>query len=493
MAWLLFLVTWLVLFFVLPGVLLKGACLVMYSVFAPWLSGLVSVDVLCCTHAVPSVLAQRQQERLQALLRGAMNNSPFYREHLAGVVPAHTRLQDLPSVGKAQLMARFEDWVTDPDIHWADVQALLTDTSRMAEPYLGRYLVWESSGTTHQPGVFLQDAPSLAVYDALQALRRSDPNPWQRSLDSFWLTERIAFVGATEGHFASVVSMLRLGQLNPCLAQSQRRLSIMQPLEALLDELNAFEPSVIATYPTVAALLAEQARRGALHFSPREIWTGGETLSDAVRHTVQTSLGCTVRNSYGASEFLTLAWECSHGHLHANSDWVILEPVDQQGQPVAPGTPSYTTLLTHLANQVQPLIRYDLGDQLTVHLERCACGSHLPVIEVLGRHDDVLVMRNAHGQQVSLLPLALTTVLEEEAGVFDFQVRQLDARTLTLWLGETLEEGAAQRCQTALKKYAAQQGLPQLKLQVERGHQIPKGRSGKLQRIVALASADPAS
>ena len=57
----------------------------MHSVFAPWLSGLVSVDVLCCTHAVPSVLAQRQQERLQALLRGAMNNSPFYREHLAGM------------------------------------------------------------------------------------------------------------------------------------------------------------------------------------------------------------------------------------------------------------------------------------------------------------------------------------------------------------------------------------------------------------------------
>jgi hypothetical protein len=110
----------------------------------------------------------------------------------------------------------------------------------------------------------------------------------------------------------------------------------------------------------------------------------------------------------------------------------------------------------------------------------------LPVIEVLGRHDDVLVMRNAHGQQVTLLPLALTTVLEEEAGVFDFQVRQLDARTLTLWLGEAVEEGAMQCCQTALKKFAAQQGLPQLKLRVERGHQIPKGRSGKLQRIVAL-------
>ena len=32
-------------------------------------------------------------------------------------------------------------------------------------------------------------------------------------------------------------------------------------------------------------------------------------------------------------------------------------------------------------------------------------------------HDDVLLMRNAHGQQVALLPLAWTTVLEEEAGL----------------------------------------------------------------------------
>ncbi len=44
-------------------------------------------------------------------------------------------------------------------------------------------------------------------------------------------------------------------------------------------------------------------------------------------------------------------------------------------------------VLTNLANTVQPLIRYDLGDQVTMQTERCMCGSPLPVIEVQGRQD----------------------------------------------------------------------------------------------------------
>jgi len=47
-------------------------------------------------------------------------------------------------------------------------------------------------------------------------------------------------------------------------------------------------------------------------------------------------------------------------------------------------------LLTNLANHVQPLIRYDLGDRIMVHEARCGCGSFLPVIELQGRDDDTL-------------------------------------------------------------------------------------------------------
>jgi phenylacetate-CoA ligase len=88
------------------------------------------------------------------------------------------------------------------------------------------------------------------------------------------------------------------------------------------------------------------------------------------------------RNSYGASEFMPIGWECRIGKMHASADCVILEPVDPQGGTTLAGQPSYSTLLTNLANHVQPLIRYDLGDQITVSSKPCGCGSTLPVIEV---------------------------------------------------------------------------------------------------------------
>ena len=43
---------------------------------------------------------------------------------------------------------------------------------------------------------------------------------------------------------------------------------------------------------------------------------------------------------------------------------MILEPVDRDYRPTPPGELSHTVLLTNLANAVQPIIRYDLGDSV---------------------------------------------------------------------------------------------------------------------------------
>jgi len=275
------------------------------------------------------------------------------------------------------------------------------------------------------------------------------------------------------------------------MAQSLACFSIAQSAASLVAELNAFAPTIIATYPTVAALLAEQAGRGSLRIALRELWTGGETLGTAVRGQVELALGCTVRNSYGASEFLNIGWQCHAGAMHANADWVILEPVDRQHRPVLPGEPSHSVLLTNLANHVQPLIRYDVGDRVRMPALPCCCASPLPVIEVQGRHDDALLMAGRGGQTVTLLPLALTTVLEDEAGVFDFQLRQADRRTLVLRLGfgGAPAVAAARRCHAALQAYARRQGLEHMRVCDELDRPVPKGRSGKAQRIVACKAA----
>jgi len=461
----------------------------MVPVFDPLRLSAVSLDVLSAGRATPGAIAVRQKTRLASVIGAALDGSVFYREHLRGATRA-TPLAALPVVTRGELMQRFDDWVTDPRLKLVDLQAFTADPARIGEPWLGRYVVWESSGTSGQPGVFVQDAQCMAVYDALEALRRSRPMSLLRWMDPLYLTERIAFVGATGGHFASHVSIERLRQLNPWMAQGIRSFSILQPTADLMAGLNAFSPSVIATYPSVAALLAEEAARGELRIAPREVWTGGETLDDVVRRRVEQALACAVRNSYGASEFLTMGWECGHGRMHVNADWVILEPVDEHLRPVPPGEASCTTLLTHLANTVQPLIRYDLGDQLTIRPQRCVCGSPLPVIEVQGRRDDPLVMAGLNGQAVTLLPLALTTVLEDGAGVFDFQLRQQDERTLVLRLALTGDAAASAmaRCRAALHAFAATQGLKPIRLIEELGQPVPRGRSGKACRVIARAS-----
>ena len=459
----------------------------MTAVFDPLRLSAVSLDVMAVNRGPVQGVVQRQQERLAQLLDATLKGSRLYRRLLASSTTAATPLRDLPVVSRAQLMERFDDWVTDPRLTLDALRAFTADPSRIAQPWQGRYMVWESSGTSGQPGIFVQDAQAMAVYDALEALRRCAPRPLARWMDPLCLAERIAFVGATSGHFASYVSVQRLRALNPWLAGNTRSFSIQVSAPELVAALNDFAPTVLATYPTAAALLADEAGRGALRIAPREVWTGGETLSATVRAHIEQGLGCPVRNSYGASEFFTMGWECAHGHMHLNADWVILEPVDEHHRPVPAGQPSCSALLTNLANTVQPLIRYDLGDQVTLQAGRCGCGSPLPVIQVQGRQDDALHMAGRGGRPVTLLPMALSTVLEDDAGVFDFYLRQQDDHTLVLRLPATGEAGQAamDRSCTALKAFARAQGVARLRVVQELGQPVPRGRSGKACRIVA--------
>lgn len=458
----------------------------MGTVFDPFLLATTTAQVLSQAHASETSVARWQQERLGQLLAAARCGSALYRERLAKLPDHASALGHLAPVCRDELMGRFSDWVTDPGLVLSELQAFTSDPLRMGEPYLGRYLVWESSGTSGQPGIFVQDARAMAVYDALEAVRRSPDQRTRRWFDPFYLSERMAFVGATGGHFASFVSLERLRQLQPWLAPSMRSFSILQPVGALVDALNAFAPTVLASYPTAALLLAEQADLGRLKPGLREVWTGGETLSPAVRQRIETALGCRVRNSYGASEFLAMGWECEAGQLHLNTDWLVLEPVDEHNRPVPPGQPSCGVLLTNLANTVQPLIRYAMGDQVTIHPERCGCGSPFPVVDVQGRRDDILRMRGLTGD-VALLPLALSTVLEEQAGVFDFQLRQRDESTLVLRLPLAGQAGreALKCCRQALQSFAVSQGALPIRVLGELGQAVPRGRSGKACRIVA--------
>lgn len=427
--------------------------------------------------------ARLRAQRLDALIDDARRRSPLYARRAA---QAKT-LADFEPVGKALLMQHFDDWATDRRITRDAVDRFIASQASVAEAWLGRYLVWTSSGTSGQPGIFVQDAASLAAIDAIDALRLRSADPMQPGLGLWGWGRRFAYVGAIGGPYAGNVNLLRLQRIAPALcAPHIDRLSVLEPLARLAERLQVLQPDVLITYPSCAMALAHRQASGSLSLRLAELWLGGEQLSAAQRKLLGDTFGCPVRNSYGASEFYSIAFECGHGRLHLNDDWVMLEGVDAQGRMVPVGEFSHSTLLTNLANRVQPLIRYELTDRVRFVGQRCACGCAFPVIEVQGRSDDTLSLPGLDGSVVTLLPLALETVIEEQAEVTQFQLLLRQDGVLELRLPADIGDvqAAAQRCRRALLGYFTLQGLAPPSLVLGQDDPLRRPGSGKLGRVI---------
>lgn len=449
-----------------------------------------------CAGLDPAGAGRRlREQRLARLIDATLRGSPFYRQRNPGA----RELADFRPVSKAELMAHFDDWATDRRITRAAAQAFVADPQCIADGWLGDYLLWTSSGTSGEPGVFVQDARSLAAYDAIDALRLRGAGPGQASLGSWGARQRFAFVGATGGHFAGLVSMERLRRLVPAaLAPEIRVFSVLEPLRDVAQALQALQPTVLITYPSCAAALAQLQQQQdeeqgvPLRLGLKEVWMGGEQLSAEQRQQIQAAFGCPVRNNYGASEFFTIAWECAHGELHLNDDWLVLEPVDDRLQPLPVGEMSHSTLLTNLANLTQPLLRYQLGDRVRRVAARCSCGSAFPLIEVQGRADDTLRLRDAQQRPVTILPLALETAIEEGAHVTQFQALcGSDGESIELRFEASVGDARAafRQSQRALAAFLAHHGVSGTRISMSAAEPLRQRASGKLRRVVVLPAA----
>lgn len=462
-----------------------------------WQGSLAAWDVMAATHAGPEAVEALRRARWARLATHARRHSPVFRRLLGTPGAALPAWHDVAPSRRADLMARFDEWVTDPSLRLDELRRFLDDRATVGEPYPGGYAVWESSGSTGEPAVFVNDSAALAVYDALEALRRPGlMSPYSLGASSAWTSRlrgvpglggaRMVFVGAVDGHFASVVAVERLRALSPWAASSVHALSFLLPAHELAARLEAVAPTILAAYPSTALVLAAEREAGRLRASPREIWTGGETLDAAVRARLVRAFDAPVHDAYGCSECLALASSCRLGRLHLNADWAILESVDDDYRPVPDGTAGTRTLLTNLANLVQPVIRLDLGDQVTMDARPCACGRAGPTLTVRGRVDDTLRLRPGRSP-VLVSPLALCTVLEDDCGLYEFQVCQSGPEALEL----RVREGAAvdaQRLRGAaetLAHFLAAQGAPGVIVGTRRVRELAHGRSGKVARVVA--------
>jgi phenylacetate-CoA ligase len=433
-------------------------------------------------------IANRQQERLRALVAYARRHSRYIADVYRDVPEQLTAVSQLPVMTKAEMMRHFDDWVTDPAVTKQQVEAFIADPSLIGHDYLDRYVVCTTSGSTGIPAILVHDHGALAVYNVLGYIR-SLPIFLSslRNLGALLRGRgRLAAVFVTGGHFLGNTMSARRSRKMPWRAKTQRLFSALTPIAELVRELNTFQPVIVGGYPSALEVLAKEQEAGRLHIYPTMMNAAGETLTDAVRQRIAAAFGCSVSNYYGSSEAVGLTYECKHRQLHVNSDWYILEPVDEHDQPVPPGQLSHAVLVTNLANRVQPIIRYKMGDRVTISPDACPCGSPFPVIQVIGRTDDILSFPTQRGATIQILPLSILTVAEETPGMYSCQIIQTEPLKLKVRLAvnETGEEQTVwEALQARLVTFLAEHGV--VNLTIGKAHEPPQlhPKSGKFQQV----------
>ncbi|MEU8587288.1 acyl-CoA reductase [Streptomyces sp. NPDC048664] len=127
----------------------------------------------------------------------------------------------------------------------------------------------------------------------------------------------------------------------------------------------------------------------------RQVFYGGEHFTDEQRRVLTEEFGVQVIRSaaYGSTDLGPLGYQCaqSEGSVHhVLTDLHTLEILDhQEDRPVAPGEPG-RLVFTSRARAGQRLERYEIGDLGRSVEGACACGSHVPRLELLGRYGDVV-------------------------------------------------------------------------------------------------------
>ena len=124
----------------------------------------------------------------------------------------------------------------------------------------------------------------------------------------------------------------------------------------------------------------------------REVRTFGETLGPDLRSLCREVWGVPLVDAYSSEEVGYIALQCpDHEHYHVQAESLLVEVLNDQGKPCAPGEVG-KVVVTTLHNFAMPLIRYEIGDYAEVG-DPCPCGRGLPVLKrIMGRQRNLLTM-----------------------------------------------------------------------------------------------------
>jgi phenylacetate-CoA ligase len=190
--------------------------------------------------------------------------------------------------------------------------------------------------------------------------------------------------------------------------------------ELLVRTIRELGVTAISCTPSYPAVLEQVIAERFPDLAPRDLGLklglfGGEAGLDneSFRARLEATWGFKARNAnYGVSDvFCNFASQCEHDtDLHFLALDVLFPEViePESGEPLPWRAGSQGELvLTHLARECQPLVRFRTGDIVALTATgACACGRTAPRFRVVGRSDDMVTVRG-----LNVFPTAVAAVV----------------------------------------------------------------------------------
>jgi phenylacetate-CoA ligase len=400
-----------------------------------------------------AALERLQQTKLRGLLGRARASVPFYRDY-----------DPWQNVAKGTLLDRLATYpiLTKEAIRACPAKMhVITGLPRSCARAT-------TGGTTGEPIEIWYSPSRRAIVDAATWRGKSwaGIRPWTRGVN-------VQSVGR-----GSWYGRLRMRLTNKRVLDLSGQSAVERARSAA--KLARFRPAYLEGYVSDTVALGEACFKAGVKIAC--VLTCGEKLYDHQRREIERLYGAKVLDYYGCNEVGAMAFECEMGRKHVTDEHVIVEVVDETGQPVweKPGR----ILLTDLDNALTPLVRYDVGDVGALTRELCPCGRRLTVLKELeGRTQDAI--RNATGARLSTVFLAGR--FRDLKAIHRIQLIQ---RTLTAI--DLLHEGSSPGVEEELRAVVGEirdRLGPQMAVTPRRVDQLFHTRVGKRRLIISLDEA----
>ena len=422
-----------------------------------------------------------RDKRLRDLLRVAKKYSPWHAARLRHIDPetiTGNNLSDIPIMTKADLMENWDDIVTDRRLNLDLANRHLKYISERGPAYLlDEYHVVTIGGSSGKRGVFVVDFEGW-LSTTLAIIRHG---VWINQYTKLEGRKRDASIGAGHVTHASLAAFRTFsgGSEGP-----SKSFPILLPIDEIVEGLNQFQPTHLIAYPSILHRLALEKKAGRLSVSPQSMMCVAEPLLPEARQIILDVFEKPPMNMYGSSEAGGIAhsFPGSSG-MHLMEDMNVYEPINETGIPVVPGVAAAKLLITNVANQLLPLIRYEQTDEVTFLDENNPDPwTGRRIADIKGRVDDHFVYERG----VDVPPLLLWTLFGKIPEVFEYQAQQTQQGIKVLLRATKLI--GIDEIQKELASGLSRLGLSEPEVIVNQVDYIERHKeTGKLRRFIPLS------